>query len=135
MLKYLNKLLLLFLCLLLIMSASLIFLFLHLSFAEEMVPKLSKDSLQTALARHRAQAAQGGAPVATSKPTGDSSETASDSSPLIIKQGKKRASVEVVELETTSACQATPPTIADALGFLLEISSSLERIFHIPPSI
>ena len=44
---------------------------------------------------------------------------------FIIKQGKKRALTEVVDLETTSACQATPLTIANA-------SSRLKKVCFVP---
>ena len=93
-LKYLNKFPSWFLCLLLsIMIAFLTFLFLYLSFVGEMAPQHSKDSFQTALARCRAQAAQGTALVAASKLVGDSSEMSSDSSPLIIKRGRRGPSL------------------------------------------
>ena len=42
---------------------------------------MSKDSLLAALAHHRAQATQGGAPEASSKPAGDNSETTLAPSP------------------------------------------------------
>ena len=69
--------------------------------------------------------------MAPSKPAGDSLKTASDSSPLIIKPGKKRASAEVVELETTSTRQATPPTAADILSRLKRARSSLSKLSHL----
>ena len=50
-----------------------------------MAPKLSKDSLQAALARRRAQAIQGGPSMAIPKPSQDSSKTTSGCTPLIIK--------------------------------------------------
>ena len=69
-----------------------------------MIPKLSKDSLEAALAYRRAQAAQDSVPMAASKPTRDNLKTASDPLPLIIKQGKKRVPSEMVEPEATSTC-------------------------------
>ena len=67
-----------------------------------MASKLIKDSLQAALAHHRALVALVGAPRASSKLTGDNSKIALDSQPLIIKWGKKRVSDDVVDLEVTS---------------------------------
>ena len=100
------------------------FSYIFFFFAGEMAPKFSKDSLQAALTRSRAQASQGGALAALSKPAGDYSETGSDSLPLIIMLGKKRTLAEVAELETTSLCQATPSTIVDAPFWLKRACSS-----------
>ena len=80
-----------------------------------MAPKLSKDSLQAALAHHRAQATQGNPPASGSKPIGDSSEAASDSQPLIIKRGKKRTPKYIVNVEETSQRQPTPLLIIDTI--------------------
>ena len=61
-----------------------------------MAPKLSRDSLQATFAHCQAQLAQGSAPGASVKLARDNSETASD------KQGKKKATTDVVDLEIMS---------------------------------
>ena len=84
---------------------------------------MSRASLQAALTDCLAQATQGSAPGASSKPTKDSSQMALDTQPLIIKWRKKRALDEVVDLETTLARQSTPPITADASSWLKKIRS------------
>ena len=96
-----------------------------------MAPKVSKNSLLVALVHYWAQAAQGGTPRASSKSTNDSSEITSDSQPLVIKQGKKRASNDVVDLEATSNCQSTLPFITNTLSRLKKVYSAFSEDFHL----
>ena len=72
-----------------------------------MAPELSNDSLHAALAHRRAQVAQGGALRASSELTGDNSEMASNTLPLVQNKGKKSVANNVADLEITS--YANPP--------------------------